>query len=126
MQNLRASFAAYWESIQQGLFPRLEQVLGIRLDIDHVDLVGTPPCLQIQRTKSRKSPCRFAEEGAAAPIVEVTRRQVGLQLGESGGRLEEYRPFVVGTHGVQHAFLRESLGVPPVTLMRGVRCERHL
>ena len=28
----------------------------------------------------------------------------------SGGRLEEYRPFVVGTHGVQHAFLRESLG----------------
>ena len=28
MQNLRASFAAYWESIQQGLFPRLEQVLG--------------------------------------------------------------------------------------------------
>ena len=28
---------------------------AIRLDIDHVDLVGTPPCLEIQNTKFRKS-----------------------------------------------------------------------
>ena len=28
---------------------------AIRLDIDHVDLVGAVPCLQIQRTKFRKS-----------------------------------------------------------------------
>ena len=28
---------------------------AIRLDIDHVDLLGDPPCLEIQRTKFRKS-----------------------------------------------------------------------
>ena len=28
---------------------------AIRLDIDHVELVGIPPCLQIQSTKFRKS-----------------------------------------------------------------------
>ena len=35
MQNLRASFAAYWESIQQGLFPRLEQVLGSLFGVNY-------------------------------------------------------------------------------------------
>ena len=28
---------------------------AVRLDVDHVDLVGDPPCLEIQRTKFRKS-----------------------------------------------------------------------
>ena len=28
---------------------------AVRLDVDHVDLLGDPPCLEIQRTKFRKS-----------------------------------------------------------------------
>ena len=48
MQNLRASFAAYWESIQQGLFPRLEQVLG-SLTEKQQQLVQTLEVIRIEQ-----------------------------------------------------------------------------
>ena len=45
---------------------------AIRLDIDHVDLVGTPPCLQIQRTKFRKSRLVPLHPTTAAPRYGAT------------------------------------------------------
>ena len=51
---------------------------AIRLDIDHVDLVGTPPCLQIQNTKFRKSRLVPLHPTAAAALRAYAEQRRGL------------------------------------------------
>ena len=107
---------------------------AIRLDIDHVDLVGTPPCLEIQNTKFRKSrlvPLHPTTAAALRAYAEQ-RRVLGYDglcsaffVSERGARLHYHvlaRTFVqlarrlglrgrVGTRGVSLHKLRHSFAV---------------
>ena len=107
---------------------------AIRLDIDDVELGGTPPCLQIQRTKFRKSrlvPLHPTTAAALRTYAEQ-RRALGYDglctaffVSERGARLNYdvlARTFVhlarqlglrgpVGTRGVSLHKLRHSFAV---------------
>ena len=48
MNRLRASFAPYWQSIQHGLFPQLEPVLG-PLTAKQQQLVRTLEVIRIEQ-----------------------------------------------------------------------------
>ena len=107
---------------------------AIRLDIDHVDLVGIPPCLEIQSTKFRKSrlvPLHPTTAAALRAYAEQ-RRALGCDglssaffVSERGARLHYHdiaRTFVqlarqlglrgpAGTPGVSLHKLRHSFAV---------------
>ena len=107
---------------------------AIRLDVDHVDLAGDLPCLQIQRTKFRKSrlvPLHSTTAAALQGYAEQ-RRILGYDglcsaffVSERGDRLNYHvlaRTFVqlarrlglrgpVGTPGVSLHKLRHSFAV---------------
>ncbi len=99
MQNLRASFAAYWESIQQGLFPRLEQVLG-SLTEKQQQLVQTLEVIRIEQmtfavTLSRAATSAFSvdyatSDGSALAGEDYTAASgtLSFQAGESSGTIE--------------------------------------
>ena len=107
---------------------------AIRLDIDDVDLVGAPPCLQIQLTKFRKSRLVPLHPTTAAALQAYAkqRRVLGYDgvgsaffVSEHGTRLHYHvlaRTFVhlarrlglrgpVGTRGVSLHQLRHSFAV---------------
>ena len=111
---------------------------AIRLDIDDVDLVGDPPCLQIRRTKFRKSRLVPLHPTTAAALRTYTeqRRVLGYDglssaffVSERGARLHYRalaRTFVqlarrlglrgpVGTRGVSLHKLRHSFAVSRLT-----------
>ena len=79
MQNLRASFAAYWESIQQGLFPRLEQVLG-SLTEKQQQLVQTLEVIRIEQM----IPSRLRMLGIPEEVEHGIRRKWNIDSGGSG------------------------------------------
>ena len=107
---------------------------AIRLDVDHVDLIGALPCLEIQRTKFRKSrlvPLHPTTAAALRTYAEQ-RRALGYDglcsaffVSERGARLPYHvlaRTFVqlarrlglrgpVGTRGVSLHKLRHSFAV---------------
>ena len=107
---------------------------AIRLDIDDVDLVGAPPCLQIRRTKFRKSRLvpLHPTTAAALQVYARQRRVLGYDglcsaffVSERGTRLNYHvlaQAFVhlarrlglrgpVGTRGVSLHQLRHSFAV---------------
>ena len=107
---------------------------AIRLDIDHVDLVGTPPCLEIQNTKFRKSRLVPLHPTTAAALQAYAKQRRVLGYGgfcsaffvsEHGARLNYHvlaRTFVqlarrlglrgpAGTPGVSLHKLRHSFAV---------------
>ena len=107
---------------------------AIRLDIDHVDLGGIPPCLQIQSTKFRKSRLVPLHPTTAAALLAYAeqRRALGYDglcsaffVSERGARLHYHglaRTFVqlarrlglrgpAGTPGVSLHKLRHSFAV---------------
>jgi hypothetical protein len=76
MQSLRASFAAYWESIQQGLFPRLEHALG-PLTEKQQQLVRTLEVIRIEQMIPRRfrapgRPCKDRAALARAFVAKAT------------------------------------------------------
>ena len=74
MQSLRASFAAYWESIQQGLFPRLEHALG-PLTEKQQQLVRTLEVIRIEQMIPRRfrAPGRPCKDRAALARAFVAK-----------------------------------------------------
>ncbi len=74
MQSLRASFAAYWESIQQGLFPRLEHALG-PLTEKQQQLVQTLEVIRIEQMIPRRlrAPGRPRKDRAALARAFVAK-----------------------------------------------------
>jgi len=107
---------------------------AIRLDVGHVDLVGDPPCLEVHRTKFRKSRLVPLHPTTAAALQTYAqqRRDLGYDglssaffVSERGARLHYHvlaRTFVqlarrlglrgpVGTRGVSLHKLRHSFAV---------------
>ena len=98
---------------------------AIRLDIDHVDLVGTPPCLQIQNTKFRKSRLVPLHPTAAAALRAYAEQRRGLGydglcsaffVSERGARLHYHALARTFVQLARRLGLRGPAGTPGVSL----------